>query len=68
MNAKTEIMIAKFMEKLDSRIEYLTSNERMKIEREIIDIVECELKLFAISNNHDNRVHPFAHVQTRDNE
>ena len=66
MNAKTEIMIAKFMEKLDSRIEYVTSNERIKIEREIVDIVECELKLFAISNNHVNRAQSFEHVQTRD--
>jgi hypothetical protein len=50
MEIKTEKLIANFMEKLDHSYEYKTSNERVKIERELIDIAESELKLFAITD------------------
>lgn len=50
MKVKTEKLIALFMDKLDHSYEYKTSNERIKIERELIDIAESESKLPDISN------------------
>lgn len=55
------------MKNLDHSYEYKTSNERVKIEQELINIAESELNLFAIPDVSNNEVAVCPHCGSNNN-